>query len=88
MCHDLMMLLSRFVASESDIRYCTIVTTKHGYKVCRDILFWRFLTLPKTEPMHKRYTHNPKVQAIESNPQKIKKPKKDAAIFVRLDKMQ
>ena len=28
--------------------------------------------------MHKRYTHKPKVQAIESNPQKIKKPKKDA----------
>lgn len=32
--------------------------------------------------MHKRYTHNPKGQAIESdpqsNPQKIKKPKKDA----------
>lgn len=38
--------------------------------------------------MHKRYTHNPKVQTFESNPQKIKKPKKDAAIFVRLDKMQ
>lgn len=38
--------------------------------------------------MYKRYTHNLKVQAIESNPQKIKKPKKDAAIFVRLDKMQ
>lgn len=26
--------------------------------------------------MYKRYTHNPKVQAIESTPQKIKKPKK------------
>ena len=38
--------------------------------------------------MHKRYTHNPKGQAIESNSPKIKKPKKDAAIFVRLDKMQ